>query len=328
VSASGVSTAEEGSSDEPSLSKKAVAPQDFDIAADARLFNELVPLVPPVTPPAVPPLLVSLVDDAALFPPGAAPMAVAVASHPGHRAAWYADVVGVFLCPSSRLAEMRNVLPPDDRIDLGLIADQGIESLAAALAEVMTDPRLVLRKLEIDVAPERVGSFVTLGALELLPVNAEVYVELPATPAGLRAIEVLHDVHRGAKLRTGGRTASAFPTVQEVAAFISTCVANKVPFKCTAGLHRAIRHTDASSGFVHHGFLNILAATARAVDGASQPDIAEAIASPDATRLAAELSQLQPDAVRLTRSAFRAYGSCSVEEPVTDLLDLGLLIKG
>ena len=302
--------------------------QAFDALAGALSFDESPPLGSPVTPAAVPPLLVSLVDDAALFPPGSAPMSVAVTSHPGHRAAWYADLVGVFLCPSSRLEEMRGVLPPDDRIGLGLIADQGIEGLAGVLAEVMADPRLVLRKLEIAVAPERVGSFVTLGALELLPVDVEVYVELPPTPEGLRAIEVLQDVRRGTKLRTGGMTAAAFPTVEQVATFISTCVVHKVPFKCTAGLHQAIRHTDAVSGFMHHGFVNILVATARAVDGSSHLDIADAIASTDGMRLATELSDLKPDVVRAARSAFRGYGSCSIEEPVADLLDLGLLIKG
>ena len=38
-----------------------------------------------------------------------------------------------------------------------------------------------------------------------------------------------------------------------------------VPFKCTAGLHHAVRYTDPTTGFRHHGVLNILVATARAV---------------------------------------------------------------
>ena len=41
-----------------------------------------------------------LIDDAALFPPGNAPMPAAVAAHRRHRAAAYRELVGPFLCPA------------------------------------------------------------------------------------------------------------------------------------------------------------------------------------------------------------------------------------
>ena len=64
------------------------------------------------------PLLHGLVDDAALFPPGNAPMDVALAEHARHRGAPWADAVGPFLCPASRVEELRARLPADATLRL------------------------------------------------------------------------------------------------------------------------------------------------------------------------------------------------------------------
>ena len=52
-------------------------------------------------------LFTSVVDDAALFPPGNAPMDKALAEHEAVRRSGRADLVGPFLCPASRVTEMR-----------------------------------------------------------------------------------------------------------------------------------------------------------------------------------------------------------------------------
>src|ERR1044072_8577938 len=54
----------------------------------------------------VPSLLARLIDDAALFPPRTATVPDAVKFHLEGRSADYADVVGLFLCPASRLPEL------------------------------------------------------------------------------------------------------------------------------------------------------------------------------------------------------------------------------
>jgi len=46
----------------------------------------------------------------------------------------------------------------------------------------------------------------------------------------------------------------------ELAAFVHACWVRTVPFKATAGLHRAVRAVDERDGLVHHGFLNLLVA--------------------------------------------------------------------
>jgi hypothetical protein len=107
----------------------------------------------------------------------------------------------------------------------------------------------------------------------------------------------------------------------ELAAVVCACRDRSLPFKLTAGLHRAIRHNDPETAFTHHGFLNVLAATMVAAAGAEVVEVAERLATTDPTILI--------ETVRPGREAERplwiGFGSCSVPEPVGDLRQLGLL---
>ena len=93
-------------------------------------------------------------------------------------------------------------------------------------------------------------------------------------------------------------------------------------FKATAGLHNAVRHTDPQTGFTHHGFLNLLVATARMQSGG---DVLDALQSMDAAALSEEAGALSDQAQHAARSVFASYGSCSLTDPITDLSNLGLL---
>jgi hypothetical protein len=124
-----------------------------------------------------------------------------------------------------------------------------------------------------------------------------------------------------AKFRTGGLAAELFPTPMELAAVIVACVERELPFKLTAGLHHAIRHTDPETGFAHHGFLNILAAVCLAGTGAEVAEIAAILGSTQPMTLV--------ETVRPYRSQPRpfwvGFGTCSIPEPVADLQQLGLI---
>jgi hypothetical protein len=124
------------------------------------------------------------------------------------------------------------------------------------------------------------------------------------------------------KLRCGGKATESFPSVEEVAEFLAIVTETGRPFKATAGLHHSVRHHDETTGLTHHGLLNMLVATARAIsDGA----VHDALRSTDATALAAEAAALSDADARRVREVFACYGSASLVEPVADLIRLGLL---
>jgi hypothetical protein len=265
-------------------------------------------------------LFAELIDDAALFPPGDAPMADAVPAHLTHDSGPYRGLLGRFLCPVSKLPELMPLLREDEGLRLGLIADTGLDGLLAAFVALDEDDRLILEAAEIRHPGERLDELE-----EKLPYGVEAYIEI--APADMRSQlptltgrELLH-----AKLRTGGLTAEAFPTPLAVAEFLVGCADLEVGLKCTAGLHHAVRHTDPETGFTHHGFLNVLLAAERAGDGAEIEDVAAVLALTDGAELAEHVKALTVEDAARTRDLFHGYGSCSFQEPIDDLAGLGLL---
>lgn len=269
-------------------------------------------------------LFTAIVDDAALFPPGSASMPDALAAHPHHKRALYAGLVGRFLCPASRLSELIEVLPEDHELALGLIADSGSDGLGEALRLGQQDHRLNVEAVEVRPpdGPDLTES--VQRVLETLPPMLA-FVELPRVPGWTGGLDAIAAAGRGAKLRTGGLRADAFPTPAELATFVRACVERDVPFKCTAGLHRAIRHRDESTGFVQHGFFNLALATHAAVLGEDAATVTALIAEEQAAPLLSTYEQVSDHEARRTRGAFVGFGSCSILEPVDDLTRLGLL---
>jgi hypothetical protein len=134
----------------------------------------------------------------------------------------------------------------------------------------------------------------------------------------------------GAKLRCGGLDAAAFPSATTVAAFISHCRRLRLPFKATAGLHHPFRTADRDLDVLQHGFVNLLAATAL-----TSAEPAEVVGDSDATAFELDRTGLRwrghtADAQALDRArrSFTAFGSCSFEEPVEELVSYGLLPAG
>ncbi|MEV4498675.1 hypothetical protein AB0J84_23635 [Micromonospora arborensis] len=282
----------------------------------------------------VPALLDGLVDDAAVFPPGSAALPDALTAHRRHRTAWYADLVGPLLVPASTVArgDLSGLVDPGAGLVVGVIGDTGIGNLPFALSFLAPDG-VTARQVEVAVAKR--GEDPLPGVAELvrltgaMPDVEAVYAELPLTFGLMGALDALaaardDGVPIAAKFRTGGLAAELFPTPAELAAVICACRDRGLPFKLTAGLHQAVRHLDPETGFTHHGYANVLAATLAAADGESAGAVTELLTVVDprplVERATARLAEPRP--------LWVGFGSCSILEPLTDLIRLGLVNGG
>lgn len=281
----------------------------------------------------VPPLLERLVDDAAVFPPGNAPIPEALAAHAGHRVAWYADLVGPLLLPASALPGLDLPEQPGaaELPRIGVIGDTGLSGVSGALALAAAAGSGQWAQFEVAVAKRgedpQPGLRALLAELGVGP-ELDVYAEVPLTWGLLDALDTLATERAAGarvapKFRTGGLAAELFPTPVELAAVICACRDRDLPFKLTAGLHHALRYADPETGFTHHGFLNVLAGCLVAVDGAEVADVAELLGATDA------LPVVETVRARLAerRPLWIGFGSCSIDEPLADLAGFGLLAE-
>jgi hypothetical protein len=268
-----------------------------------------------------------LIDDAAIFPPGDAPLASAAGDHESRRATPYADLVGSFVVRDTDLPALKGA-----PLALSVVVTGGAGQVAGA-AGMARKLDLALAGLEIALrdpddpagAARRVVAAVdAVRADGELDEEIPVYVELPAappTPAWLAAADVVAEHELRLKFRTGGLEAQAFPSAATLAAWVDAALDRETPFKCTAGLHRAIRHTG-DDGFEHHGFLNVLVATRQAFDGGTADDV---IATLETQAPAALVEAAAETNLAGARRWFNSFGSCSIDEPLDDLLALNLV---
>ena len=295
----------------------------------ARRYRRGVPVPDPAAPdPAVRRALTdALVDDAAVFPPGLAPLPDALRGHLAARRAPWRALVGPLVLPASAVDGLPDLLPglvdALDPLRLVIVADTGPAGLDAARDRLVDDDRIDLAGIEValpgDVDP-------TAGAADLLAHLAwsvPAAVEVPLVPGWEGALDVLAaDGAERAKFRLGG---AGVPTVEQVAAVLVACRDRRLPFKLTAGLHRAVRGMDRTGDLPHHGFGNVLAAVAAAVDGAAAADVGAVLAETGEDRVAVLLSGIDAATAVAVRRLFRSFGSCSLAGPRDDLVALGVL---
>ena len=288
----------------------------------------------------MPDLLRDLVDDAAVFPPASTPLAEAMTAHAEHRAAPYADLVGPLVVADEHLPAVVLTAATARAGPLGVsvVVTGGAGALEPAVAWATRSEQLELRGLEIamresdaDAAPNARRIVAAVDALQTrgdLPDAVPVSVEAPRlhgqdpSPSWLGALDELASMDHRLKLRTGGEHADDFPDSHELATCIGAALDRELSFKCTAGLHHALRHRDPATGFEHHGFLNVLVATRASLDGASLSDVAAVLDETDAETL---LGATDDAALAGARRWFTSFGCCSVADPLGDLRDLGML---
>ena len=274
----------------------------------------------------LPGLFTGLFDDASMFPPQDEPVQSAFVGHLTHRSAWYADMIGPFVCSAARittvdaLAARRGI----DRIDVSMVVVDGFDGLTRALEWADSCAHVNLAAIELPL-----GVHDLHDALRLLtPLLAEdrlVYLEIPVPRVNEDYVHDLAPTGVRLKLRTGGTAIEAFQTEYKLAKPIVLCAAERLAFKCTAGLHHAVRQRDSATLFEHHGFLNVALAARVAAATGSHGATAALLAERDPHALAYRIADLTPADVLATRALFSSFGTCSISEPIDDLLGMRLV---
>lgn len=272
-----------------------------------------------------------IVNDSALFPPGNAPTDVAVPAHDRHRRAARGRYIGAFMVPARRVTEIARLwsaianLTP---LNIGLTFNEGPDTLADTLTNAQRLDQVRVVGVEVAIPADREVAAAVASVAAAASDSVRACVEVPRDARRPDVIAALADAGLSAKFRTGGTSADYYPGEHELAAAIHRSVAYGVAFKATAGLHRAVRNTDPVNGFEQHGFLNIIAAVGAAADGADAADLAALLGSRDEAALTASVAHLTHERAKEIRRWFLGFSSCSISEPLEDLMRLGLLPCG
>jgi hypothetical protein len=244
-----------------------------------------------------------LFDDAGLFPPAKLPMADALATHDRAVAGPHCDMVGPFLCPASRLGEL------DACVAAGAERPRSIGVVGYAgergWARVFAVPGLVQVEAPLNAGMPRP------------PGRVLAYLELPHHGPVDQSLDAVAAAGARAKVRCGGQTPDAVPTVAWLASVLVGCVARGLALKATAGLHQPYRANGSEAP--RHGFVNLLAAAALARRRAPVGEVAAVLALEEAD--AGEL----PGRVGGARQLLASIGTCSIDEPIEALTERGLL---
>ena len=285
--------------------------------------------------PAPPALFDSLIDYAGLFPPAKLAMKDAVGNFGAYLGGPHAARLGRFVLPLARLAEFEaeySRRPATEQAGWQLSVLAGPDPAADhAAIQAFNTRQQAARIVALETKAGSPGEVTKFTAI--FPTALEIWVEVPASGDVTPFIIAIRAAGRGAKIRTGGVTADAFPSAAVVARFLTACRDAGVVCKATAGLHHPLRgdyrltdETGGPSGTMF-GFLNVfLAATLLHAGG--NPAEAESLL----TESVAEKFQVSAEAIRWRDHVFssahilaarqalgRSFGSCSFTEPVEGL---------
>jgi len=264
-------------------------------------------------------LLSGLIDYAGLFPPAGLEMAAAVRNYASYLAGEYSWMVGRFVVQAGRI----------DEFEKAASRYFGGHKWKIAL---LGRPARPVQVDAVELRAERIRDIEPFA-------SADTYFEVtPALPLE-STIEAIGKAGVRAKIRTGGLTPESFPKADRVARFLELCHKSGVAFKATAGLHHPVRgehpftYEPGSARGTMHGFLNLFLAAILIFSEGNEDDAAQLLGeeSADVFRFDDEAVcwrryRLTLEQIRHTRERFAiSFGSCSFEEPVRELVALGLL---
>ncbi len=284
-------------------------------------------------------LLEALVDYAGLFPPAGLAMRPAVENYVRYKSGPYAWMLGRFVVPVARLAEFEQAWGemgnPEGWKLSALVANPESEFPAVQTFNEQHDGMIKIGAIEV-----KAGSAVEIATIaSMLPSGILGYVEIPVVRDPASLLAAVSDAGLRAKIRTGGLTSELFPDASLIARFLRASAEAGVAFKATAGLHHPLRserpftYEPKSDCGTMHGFLNVFLAAVCARSGVEAQVVENVLLEESVSALRFSDQGVEwRDAVLSTseiadmRENFAiAFGSCSFEEPISDLQALGLL---
>jgi hypothetical protein len=292
-------------------------------------------------------LMTELIDYAGLFPPAGLPMETSVRNFDKYRRSEHAWMLNRFVILVSRLEEFLDVFErtverseiaapwkitaivgPDAESDIATIVDFNRHNSVCREGTVV-------ESLEIK-APDAKA---ICEFAEVVPREFETFFEIPCTKMIEDCIKAIAGVGSCAKMRTGGDNAQMYPSCGDLAYFLVTCASASIPFKLSAGLHHAVRgvhcytYEPNSASGATHGFLNVFLAAAFARQGMNAQEVEAVLMEESGQAFAFDQTgvrwkgcRISNEKLALARNSFCfSFGSCSFDEPVNDLRELGLL---
>ncbi|MEQ8786894.1 MAG: hypothetical protein RIC55_11370 [Pirellulaceae bacterium] len=304
-------------------------------------------------------LLSGIIDYAGMFPPARLSAEETVHNYLEYRRGEHGWMLGKLVCAYDRLPTVLSLLDSnplmerDAKVSLSLVIPSNESVHLDGLADV-------LRSKRVEDFLLRFAGRVAIASLELKLQRHSGRSWPPLCPVG----SVFHEMSSnedlrsesetffmdiakyysdaklknrspiGFKLRTGGLKAADFPSVEQTAFLISGCRVLRIPWKATAGLHQPLRRWDASIGVKMYGFLNLACASVLAATHLLQPSvIAEVLRDESIDNFTfdddgfrwRDLEATISDIVHCRERGFQSFGSCSFEEPIEGLRQLGWL---
>ena len=312
-------------------------------------------------------LLNSLFDYAGLFPPASLSLPDAFSEYLGHRAEADAWMTGPFVIPVSKLNDVQPLLENSEfhgiiSFDVLPRVAPSLEKFALTLQEDLLVCKSFLEEQSsraditsfefrfphhsfLDPAKgmktvAQISDIFRMNGFEQAALYGEISrsnlfsQELPLYFLSLSSASDAPKIL--GKIRCGGMSNDDFPSPAELATFIHTAVQMNYPFKATAGLHHPIRHLNQAQNVKMHGFINFFFATTLARVHRLNPAEIQQILEEEAassfifTKAGIEwksLTATNTDLIHDRKSLALSIGSCSFNEPRTDLTALGWLSK-
>lgn len=289
-------------------------------------------------------LLSEIIDYAGLFPPSQVSMAEAVLNYATYKNSNYNWMLGRFVVPAARLEEFwetaSEFVSRDEKSGwrLSVIAGEDVYETLRIIEDfnAKNASHLLCDTLEVKANTESKIE----NTVNALPNYLTTYFEIPTDERLPDLVCALALYEQRAKIRTGGTTADVFPQTREIIRFMRTCMAANVSFKATAGLHHPLRcfkpltyAADSPNGTMH-GFLNVflgagfarLGFNSSLLESLMEDEFAESFGFTDGAVTWHQTYILTAMQLKVVRERnIISFGSCSFDDPITDLREIGLL---